>query len=268
MDWKATLDEILAERAEQLGDRPTTDDFIALRAGELTEEERQRVLEHAAVDREVAQELFETLAFPEPADEDDREDEAGLGRRWAALRDRMTAEGDLPAVESPEEHRATRWLPLAATFVLGAGVALLVGQVFDPAGPQVDTTPDGGGAVAEARLNLPIVPLLPIDDQAGGPRIGQRGSEAVLVPAAADGVVLSLAVPELVPAEAPGPYRLELSREDGTRSSFEGLEPGVGSVFVLALPREALADGVQELVLRARDGRRVARFELEVELAR
>ncbi len=255
MDWKATLDEILAERRKELGDPPSADDMIALRAGELSDAERSALLEHAAVDPEVARELFGVLRFPEPGDDEVGEsDEDGVGERWRALRERLRAEGDLPVKTSAP--RRVAWLPLAAMFVLGVGLSLLVGRLRDG-------DPVAGARIAAPRINLSIVELLPVGDEVSGPR---GAPEVVTVAAGAGGLVLALAVPDLAPER--GPFRLELTRGDGTASTVEGLTPGAGGVFMLDLPREDLTGGRHQLRLLDREGRPVASFELEVELRR
>ncbi len=258
MDWRATLEEILAERRRRFGEPPAEEDLIALRAGELADDDRRRLLEHAAVDPEVARELFAVLRFPEADDDSPEADESGVGRRWRALRDRLETEGDLPAEEAPLPPvplpRRPAWLPLAAMFLLGVTATLLVDRARRPSGP---------GAAGEARVNLPIVELLPVGDAAA-----VRGAERVTVAADAGGLVLTLAVPGLPPAPGRGPYSLELTRGDGTTAAVAGLAPGVGGVFVLALPRQAWSDGLHQLRLIDVDGQPVARFELEVELRR
>ncbi len=265
MDWKATLEEILAERRQELGEPPRLADFIALRVGELSEDDRRRLLEHAAVDPEVSRELFDVLRFPEPGgDEDPASDEAGVGERWQALRQRLEAEGDLPARPAaptfPESGEPTprriAWLPLAAMFLLGIGTALIVDRFRDPSDP---------GTSAEARVNLAILELLPVDDDPSGVR---GSAEVVAVAPDADGLVLALAVPDLAPSPDRGPFRLELTRGDGTTSTIGGLTPGIGGVFLLDLPRRELTAGRHELRLLDREGQPVARFELEVELRR
>lgn len=282
MDWQATLEEILAERRQRFGARPSEDDLIALRAGALPEDDRQRLLEQAAVDPEVARALFDMLRFPEPAgDEDAPSDEAGVGQRWQALRDRLVTEGDLRAAETalpvpasmptatqpgtpaPSAAgepvvmpRRSTWLPLAAMFILGLGAAFLVARFRDPGTL---------GPTAEPRINLPIVELLPIGDDGGAVR---GSAEVVAVPADAEGLVLALAVPDLPRAEHREPYTLELDRGDGTTSTLQGLIPGIGGVFVLDLPRGAWTAGRNQLRLRDSQGTLVARFSLEVALQR
>ncbi len=265
MDWKATLEEILAERRQELGEPPSIDDFIALRAGELLDDDRRRLLEHAAVNPEVSSELFDVLRFPEPSgDEDPAADEDGVVERWQALRRRLEAAGDLPARPVPTTppegtepgRRRIAWLPLAAMFLLGIAAALIAGRLREPGDP---------GTAPEARVNLAIVELLPVDDESSG----VRGSpEVVTVAPDAGGLVLALAVPRLAPSPKRGPFRLELTRGDGTSFTVEGLIPGIGGVFLLDLPRGELTAGRHELRLSDGEGRPVARFELEVELRR
>ncbi len=257
MDWKATLDEILAERRQELGEPPSTDDLIALREGELSDAERTALLEHASVDPEVARELFGVLRFPESSADEAREsDEDGVGERWQALRERLRTEGDLP-VDDAAVSRRVAWLPLAAMFLLGIGASLFIGRLRDASDP--------GAPIAAPRINLSIVELLPVGADSSAPR---GAAELVTVAADAGGLVLALAVPDLAPSPERGPYRLELTRGDGTVSTVEGLTPGVGGVFLLDLPREDLTDGLHQLRLLAPEGGQVARFELEVELRR
>ena len=264
MDWKATLEEILAERRQELGDPPAIDDLIALRAGELSDAERSELLEHAAVDPEVARELFDVLRFPQSGDEElpgeerapDEEPaaKAGVEERWQALRERLVEEGDLPS--RPASPRRRAWLPLAAMFLLGVGASLIVGRLRDGGAPPPAAAP---------RVNLAIVELLPV----GGDPSGLRGAPEIATLAAdAGGLVLALAVPGLLPSPERAPFRLELRRGDGTVSTVEGLTPGAGGVFLLHLPREQLRVGRHELRLLDAGGAEVARFELEVELDR
>ncbi len=259
MDWKATLEEILAERRQELAESPSIDDFIALRAGELSDDERRRLLEHAAVDPEVGRELFDVLRFP--SDDSPVPDEEGVGERWQALRERLVEEGDLPAKDAAPApaSRRPRWLPLAAMFLLGVAASLIVGRLRDPGG-------SGAGTPSTTpRINLSIVELLPMGDDASSVR---GAPEVATVAADAGGLVVALAVPELAPSPDRGPYVLELTRGDGTTSTVGGLVPGIGGVFMLDLPREDLTSGLHQLRLLDRGGGQVARFQLEVELRR
>ncbi len=264
MDWKATLEEILAERRQELGEPPSLDDLVALRAGELSDDERHRLLEHASVDPEVSRELFDVLRFPRPSSGEDTEadehveaDEEGAGERWQALRQRLVKEGDLPARPTEPVPAPSRlhWLPLAAMFLFGVAASLLLGRLRD------DGVPDA----AEPRINLAIVELLPVGDEGSGLR---GAPELVTVTAESGGLVLALAVPELATSPERGPFSLEIARAGAPTSTLSGLSPGAGGVFLLDLPRAHLGSGLHELRLLDREGRPVARFQLEVELRR
>ncbi len=266
MDWKAILEELLAERRRALPTPPSVDDCIALRAGTLSEEEREHLLERAAVDPEVARLLFDTLRFPETPDaEEHPPEEDGVGQRWQLLRQRLLAQGDLPAgneaapapmpIAMPKPPWR-RWWPLAATFLLGVAAPLLLSRWRTPAELAATVAP---------RINLPIIELVAL----ASPEEGRRGTdEQTTVNATADGLVLALAVPELDPGAHPGPYSLRIAWDGGTALTLDGLLPGLGGLFVLDLPASALHDGHHQLLLHDREGQEVARFELEVRLQR
>ncbi len=263
MDWKATLEEILAERRQKLGEPPSTDDFIALRANELSDDERRQLLEHASVDPEVARELFDVLRRPggaqaqrrpEASGDESPADEDGVGERWQAFRERLVAEGDLPVKDAVPAPSRVGWLPLAAMFLLGIAASLLVGRLRDSGVPEPTAAP---------RVNLTIVELLPMSDDPSGVR---GAAEVVTMTAEAGGLVLALAVPELTPSARRGPFTLELTRGDGTTATVGALNPGIGGVFMLDLPREDLTAGLHQLRLLDREGQQVARFQLDVEL--
>jgi hypothetical protein len=258
MDWKATLAEIAAERRHETGERPSMDEMIALRSGELSEEARERLLERASWDPEVARELFDLIRFPELEDEAAPAEDPGTGQRWQALRARLLSEGILPGSATPPSPRLLRdlvraRLPLAASFAAGVLLAFAIGEIRAFFGPA--TPPE------TVRINLPIIELPALSDASSDIR---RGREITVVPADTQGVVLTLAAPSIAPAS--GPYDLEIRRGEQEIFRSKALVPGEGGVFVLLLPRERLAAGAHELLLRDGSGRMVARFGLEVEL--
>ncbi len=263
MNWEATVEEILVERRQRFGKRPSTDEMIALRAGELSDEERQRLLEHASVDPDVARDLLDLLRFPEmPAGEEPPDEGEGLDDRWQALRKRLVTEGYLPEddpaptpVPVPVPIGTRILLPLAASFLIGVAAALAFAQFRALGG--------GTGAPADPQINMPIVELLPVADE--GPVM--RGGEIAIVPGSASGLVLTLAVPGLAPTVGPGGYGLVVTSGEGETVFWaQGLIPVEGSVFVLVLPRHRLADGAHVLLLSDGHGQPVGRFRLEVEL--
>src|SRR5689334_11763870 len=127
MDWKATLAEIIAERRKELGERPSLDEMIALRVGELSADERERLLERAAWDPEVARELLDVIRFPDLGHgETPPEDDADQDRSWQVMRAKLRSEGLLPEVSAapapappPPRARVWDWLPMAASFAAG-----------------------------------------------------------------------------------------------------------------------------------------------------
>ena len=254
MDWKATIEKILAERRAEMGERPSPTDFAALREGALSETERENLLERAAVDPEVASELFDVLAFPNvPREEDDSDPE----RRWQVFRERIRREGSPPGTAKrplPEPLHAPRrsWLALAASFVLGAISTVAIVEMQGPA--------DRGDG-ASIQVNLPIVELLPAGDPAN------RGDQVTRVPAGAHGVVATLAM--TAPTREGDVYELRVRHPSGrVAGPVEGLEPGPGDVFVVTLPRSLLADGEVELELTDADGALFASYRLRLELLR
>lgn len=262
-DWKATLAEVMAKRRRELGERPSTGELVALLAGELSRGERERLLDRAAWDPEVARDLRELLHLLEPADgEVGPGKDADLDRRWQAMRSRLVAERVLPPTPvlqpaPPELPRARswRWLPLAASFAVGVIAAMAVWQLRTSVGPR-----SPGGHV---EVNLPIVELEPTTS---GPRVDtRRGGEITLVPVSSEGLVLTLTAPGVAPGS--GPYDLAIRRDDREIFHSRQLVPAEGGMFVLFLPRDRLASGPHEILLRDRGGSTVASYRLEVSLA-
>ncbi len=257
MDWKATLEEILAERRQQLGESPSTLELIALRAGEVSDDERRRLLELAATDPEVAHELLGVLRFPETVDDDadrlaDVDDREGVDERWQTLRDRMIAEGDLPTAAAAQPVASSKphsgWLQLAAALAICVGAGLVGFSLRPPNTP-----------VAQA--NPQIIELQAI--AADAPVRRGAGERANLDPDTG-GVVLTLDVLESLPED--GRYRLVILHGNNPVATVDDLAPGRGSLLTLTVPRASWREGLHELRLLDADGKTVARFQLEVEL--
>lgn len=230
MDWKATLADVMAERRRELGERPSMEELVALRTGELPDEERERLIEYASWDPDVARELFDLQRFPELAGgaagttggpDQDR-------RWWQRLRAQLQEEGILPpaapALAPEAEPSPARWpfrlswLPLAAAFAAGALLALLIGELH-----------------SSVQINLPVIELVA---QAGDAMDVRRGGRPTVVPAGASGVVLTFAAPDLTTES--GPYDLDIRRGAQEVARSKGLVPGTGGVFVVVLPRNQI----------------------------
>jgi hypothetical protein len=260
MEWRNAIAEIVAEHRRALAERPSKDELIAFHAGGLSEEDRERVLDHASWNPEVARDLVALIRFPEPpGDAAAPASDPGLDRRWGALRARLLAEGLLPETAptepSPDSGRVRFWarLRLVAAFAAGAALALVIGllrSLHAPAPPQA------------TGINLPIVELLALSDAVGDIR---RGGEVTTLPANAGGLVLTLSVPGLAPATGSEPYAIEIRSGGEEIFRTAGLVPGEGGVFVLLLARDRLREGGHDLLLSDRSGQAVARFRLEVE---
>ncbi|MEM7587646.1 MAG: hypothetical protein AAF560_29940 [Acidobacteriota bacterium] len=262
MDWKATLDEILAERRQQLGDAPSTDELVALRTGDVTDDERQRLLELAAADPGVARELLGVLRFPQAVDDtDDKDDREGVGERWQAMRERMIAEGDLPAedrvaddpIPANEDMEPARFGRVQAA----AALALAVGAAFFGYSLRAPNVPT-------PQANPWIVELQAITDATA---IRRGADERATLDDATGGVVLTLDVPEGLPE---GVYRLIVLHDNESVATVDGLVPGRGGLLSATVPRDAWRDGLHELRLVVAEdvnaeGKVVARFRLEVE---
>lgn len=262
MDWKAALAQIVAEHQERPEERPSREEMLAFRAGELSKEERNRLVEYACWNPQVARELFDLLRSPLPEDDKPPGRDPDQDRRWRAMRERLMSEGILRVNAASEAtarrdwDRVRRSLHLAASFTAGAALALGLSGLLSRARP--------GPAPALLPANLPIVELVALSDAGGGQR---RGLGATIVPAGADGIVLTMAVPGLPSEPAPARYDLEILHGRERILRRPGLEPGEGGVIVLLLPRDRLRDGEYRLLLRNCNGRTVATFRLELEVA-
>ena len=260
MSWKETLEQYLAERRKRFAGPPSTESMIRMREADLPDEERDRILEQAAVDPEVARQLFDVLRFPEMSrDEDESEPGFDIEDQLAAVRRRLGREG----LRREEEHRRTRtdfrWFRFAVP--VAALLSLLVGAFFlSPFRLVYDKRPELG---SEALLNLAVAELAPAEFLDGT----WRSSSKSTIPCAGEGIVVSLSVPGLRPHPEAGSFSLAIQDEQaGDPTILEGLLPGLGGVFVLALPRGVLVGGANQLTLRDSRGDEVARFVLTVNL--
>ncbi len=230
---------VLARRRARLGDPPPPEAYADYREGRLSAADRERVLEQAAVDPQVAQALLDALHFPELAPPETADPAAwDHEASWQRLRRRLVATGDLKATSRPDpepllRHRQahfSRW-QLAAVAVLAAGLGLASGVLWRPFEPP------------QPRINLPFVSLLP--DASGGSRAVPA---EVSLPATAEGVFVTLSLED---PRRFATYQVEL-RDPAQQVIWKtaGLLPQSGSVLTFTLPREFLLPGRSHLILR------------------
>lgn len=244
------IDQILARRRERMKDPLSPDEIFTLHGAaggelELSENERERLLERLGDDPQAAHQLLELMRFPyadEPTDASSRDQ--GISQRWAELRERLIATGELRQKVRTKPDAAQRLWPLAASFLMGAVLALLAGSLRAPQ-----------PAAPAPSINLPIIELA----DAGA---GNRNAVPVRVPATADGMIVTLT--STIPRGLP-PFQLSIQDPTGKHVlEVPGLEPGPGGVFVLTLPRAVIRGGSYQLELRDRDGNHVSTFLLEI----
>ncbi|MCG8462190.1 MAG: hypothetical protein MI919_38390 [Holophagales bacterium] len=302
MDWKGNLEALLEDRRERLGGSLSVEEVSRLHAAatgdaHLEPGERSHLLERLGADPEAARQLLALLRFGEgvrdpyaegpavldrPGDgEEARAADPTANESWQRFRHHLVELGELPPDPAPaspapppepepipvpaRESAARRFLPLAASFLLGALLVLLGGPLwYSPVDPGKDP---GAGSVStpiDPPINLPIVELV------DGGRGETRAPGVVRLPAAAGGIVLTLAPSGLHALDPGAEVALVIGPGEGAEAGVEpqrihGLEPGPGGVFVLTLPRALLADGENRLVLEL-DGVELAVFLLELEM--
>ena len=92
MAEKTDLLTPLLETRRRRSARPALETLIDLREGRLSDDERERVLERAAVDPEVARELLDTLDYPALPQEEDEPGDERRAKRWRRFRERLSEE--------------------------------------------------------------------------------------------------------------------------------------------------------------------------------
>ena len=242
---KATLEQVMADRLEAMGEEPSSETLLAWRQGRLDESEREQLLERAAVDPAFARELLDTLDFPElpaeqPWDAPTRE------RKWQRFTERMRAEGvwadeaadeasstregvdppvTFPTSVAGSARRAGAWgrLPLAASLLIGVLLGATLYRVVD-----------GPATPVPALRNVESLALA-FDHEAGG-----RGSVAE-IKASAEWLQLVFSASALPVAERYGLRVLDVTGREVYRQA--GLVPGTGARLTALVPIEDLAAG-------------------------
>jgi hypothetical protein len=243
---EATLDRALfaAARRHQDGGHPSADELAAHAAGELAEEEREGLEEHLARCPECASVVRDLAAFPAlepppgtPARDDERV-QAAWERLAGTLGEESAGGGDdeRPRVLRWPPARGGFWAPLPwaiAAALLLATVSLALWGVH---------LQRSLARLADARINVPVVELVPAGAAAERGAAGER----LAVPSGGRSAVFLLELGDLRPFTQ---YRVELVANGEPVWSRSGLRPVGDGRFTLELPLRLLAPGRYELRL-------------------
>lgn len=267
MERKNTLREILDRHREQLGEAITLKEIFELYEAskgkaELSQEEREQLLNQVSADPEAALQLIRLMRFPVSAASGAPEEQGGIENRWAKFRQRLIEEGDLSQdhkllsdktlASTRSRHLLPIW-PLAASFLLGITLTLVISNQapwLSSSSNQIRT---------DIQVNLPVVELLQNDSQVS------RGVNITELPESADAILITLTLRRSFDE---APFTLTVHNPHGSEIfQREGLLPGPGGVFVLTLPREGFTDGQHRLTLRQNQEPPVE-FLLQINLTR
>lgn len=215
---------LAAEARRSLEEHPLPEELLDYHAGDLREEDGERIQEHLALCPACVRTLLDLEAFPdvEPVRAEDRLTDVELARAWQRLK--QTAAPAAPGrarVQPPV-------LALAAVLLLAVvGLSLWVvrlrGEVRALSSPQTSV------------LVADLIPQKEAVERAEG------AEEVVLVPSWADRVllILNLADPATHPA-----YRIEILAQDGREVwSRAGVRRSADGTFALEVPRRLLPAG-------------------------
>lgn len=221
-----TWAKVFARRRDRLGNPPSADAVADFRAGRLSDEERERLLEYASTDPETAQELLDAIRFPhlEPGEDDAALSASELREEWQRFRANLAEQGTVAAATTPSprprERTAPRFWPLAATVVLAAGLGFFAATLRQPS--------------VEPSAHPLILTLSP--DGVSSDRSSAAGSFAEV----ADVAVLRLLLEH---AEPYASYDVVLRDTAGNAIWETRVIPEKESELVLAVPRSLLVPG-------------------------
>jgi hypothetical protein len=235
MSWKAIVEEVIADRRRAMGERPSLDELIELREGRLSADARERVLERAAVDPEVAGELLDVLDYPALPPADGEPDAERKAERWRRFKERLRAAGEgesapgevVPWPRAVDRRQVVTTSPLmkmAATFLVGT-LAGTLGMLALRQRPQEPAAPARN--VETVGLSLDSEP-------------GSRGGR-VRLPETAEWVLLTFGSGRLPPASDYGILVRDTAGVEVWR--HDGLEPGTGGLLTVLVPVRVLPPG-------------------------
>lgn len=249
---KTGIRGLAAEARRGLEPHPSPGELLDYQAGDLAEEERERLQDHLALCPGCARTVLDLSAFPdvEPLREEDRLADSALASEWRRFQDRA---GAAPAPRRPALFFPPRlaWALAASLLLAVAGLSIRVGRLRD----EVNT-------LSGPRVNVLVADLVPRDEAV---ERSPDGEEAIRVPEGAERLLLVLNL-----AEAPSypGYRIEIAALGGTRIwSHEGLRPSADGNFTLEVPRRLLADGryvIRLYGLKGNAATRVAEYAVRV----
>ncbi len=260
-DLKVAFRTILAAKGAGTA-TVSPDELLRFRSGRIKDEEREQLLERAAVSPEVAGALLDTRRFPgvDPVDEHDRLSDEQVSRQWQRFQERLGTsppshqgphqDESAPVPESRREPPPSLrpkdpwlWHLFGSLRFAQASAAALLLLSLGLSGALRTRLPEE----PQPRLNLPIVELVPEDEQ------GQRTEEEPLdISADADGIFVVLALRGHHSYTA---YEVEI-RDAGEKPVWSSTEirRSPEGIFTLGLPQGFLPAGRYRIVLRGGEG--------------
>lgn len=253
INLKAPAQALVAATRARSDLHPPPAELLSYHAGELSDDEQERILHHLASCSECARAVLDMANFPnvEPSDPKRRLQAAEVSRRWERFRGRLREEASPPEPTVAPTRRPRAWfasLFFSLRFAQSAAAALLVVTVglsltlFSQRRPVPESS--------RPRLNVHVAELIPEAED------GQRTEDglAVRVPATADSVLLSLAL--LDPRSFPA-YEVEIRERTEPESEVmwrsTGLARSREGVFTLEIPRGFLPAGRYRIAIRGLD---------------
>lgn len=258
VDFQKALREILEARRVQSAD---PDEVLRYRQDELTERDREHLLEHAAVSPATARALLDARTFPavEPAEEGDRVKTEDLDLQWRRLRNRLQ---DKKKAESISEVLNSSWFGRVGPFLTSLRFARVTAAISLSALIVSWTVflQSRQSKESKPRINLPIIELIPES------LASERGlAREVDLPDFSTGMLLVFTLDVRVPA---GEYEVKIQDSEANEvwSSFDLRHTREG-LLTLVLPRGFLPPGKYRFTIWSIDGgqrKRQAAYDLKL----
>lgn len=227
MDGEDGLQEEIRELAGQARRRltahPRPEDLLAYQAGDLPDEEADRIQEHLALCSECVRTVRDLSSFPdvEPAREEDRLSEDELAAAWTRLRQAV----------APSTRRRRRFLSLTG-LAFAASLLVVLGLAF-----QVVRLQKSVRELSIPRADVQIADLVP------GGEIRERSGEeeTIRLEPWAERILLIL---NLADARHYPQHRIDVATADGAVVwSRAGVYRDAGGIVAVELPKRLLPAG-------------------------